>query len=145
MVVCHIPPTVFVSLSLEVHTEWPLPISGLNPIHHDGKISPGWWGWGMHVHPLSPLSLYLPSRSMLQCTLQLRGRIHSPFFISTPNMYTVLLPTATQHFIRYVTSHSSFLSGGWTTSLKPHPGGFWYQKTDYCNRRRQLSGGKGKI
>ncbi len=20
--------------------------------HHDGKISPGWWGWGMHAHPL---------------------------------------------------------------------------------------------
>ncbi len=21
--------------------------------HHDGKISPGWWGWGVHAHPLS--------------------------------------------------------------------------------------------
>ncbi len=19
--------------------------------HHDGKISPGWWGWGVHAHP----------------------------------------------------------------------------------------------
>ncbi len=28
--------------------------------HHDGKISPGWWGWGRHAHPLS---LYLPSRT----------------------------------------------------------------------------------
>ncbi len=26
--------------------------------HHEGKISPGWWGWGVHAHPLS---LYLPS------------------------------------------------------------------------------------
>ncbi len=21
--------------------------------HHDGKISPGWWGWRVHAHPLS--------------------------------------------------------------------------------------------
>jgi hypothetical protein len=28
---------------------------------------------GVHAHPLS---LYLPARSMLQCTLQLRGQIH---------------------------------------------------------------------
>jgi hypothetical protein len=28
--------------------------------HHDGKISPAWWGWGVHAHPLS---LYLPSRT----------------------------------------------------------------------------------
>ncbi len=28
--------------------------------HHDGKISPGWWRWGVHAHPLS---LYLPSRT----------------------------------------------------------------------------------
>jgi hypothetical protein len=20
-------------------------------LHHDGKISPGWWGWGVHAHP----------------------------------------------------------------------------------------------
>ncbi len=37
--------------------------------HHDGKMS--------------PLSLYLPSRIKLQCTLQLRGQIHSHYFIST--------------------------------------------------------------
>ena len=30
--------------------------------HHDGKICPGWWGWGVHSHPLS---LYLPSRTKL--------------------------------------------------------------------------------
>jgi hypothetical protein len=41
--------------------------------HHDGKISPAWWGWGVHAHPLS---LYLPSRTKLCCTLQ-RGQIHS--------------------------------------------------------------------
>ncbi len=41
--------------------------------HHEGKISPGWWGWGVHAHPLS---LHLPSPVKLQCTLQLSGRIH---------------------------------------------------------------------
>ncbi len=35
--------------------------------HHDGKISPGWWGWGLHAHPLS--TCVLPSRTQLQCTL----------------------------------------------------------------------------
>ncbi len=32
----------------------------------------------------NPLSLYLPSRTKLQCMLQLRGHIYSPYFISTP-------------------------------------------------------------
>ncbi len=32
---------------------------------------------------LTPLSLQLPSRKELQCTLQLSGQIHSPYFIST--------------------------------------------------------------
>ncbi len=48
--------------------------------HHDGKISPGWWGWEVHAHPLS---LYLPLCSKLWCTLQLRGQIHSHYFYST--------------------------------------------------------------
>ncbi len=33
--------------------------------NHEGKISPGWWGWGVHAHPLS---LHLPSPEKLQCT-----------------------------------------------------------------------------
>ncbi len=45
----------------------------------EGKISPGWWGWGVHAHPLS---LHLPSPVKLQCTLQLSGQIHWPCFIS---------------------------------------------------------------
>ncbi len=48
--------------------------------YHDGKICPGWWGWGVHSHSLS---LYLPSRTKLQCKFQLRGQINSPYFIST--------------------------------------------------------------
>ncbi len=39
-----------------------------------------------------PLSLYLPSRTKLQCTLELRGQIHSSYFISI-HMYFVLAPT----------------------------------------------------
>jgi hypothetical protein len=39
----------------------------------------------MHAHTLS---LYLPSRTKLQNTLQLRGQILSPYFIST-NMYVL--------------------------------------------------------
>ncbi len=33
---------------------------------HEGKICPGWCGWGVHAHPLS---LHLPSTVKLQCTL----------------------------------------------------------------------------
>ncbi len=55
----------------------------LRSFHHDGKNSPGWWGWGVHA---LPLSLYLPSRTKLWCTLQLRGLITPPppHFSSTP-------------------------------------------------------------
>jgi hypothetical protein len=48
---------------------------------HDGKISPGCGGGG-GAHP--PPSLYLPSRTKLWCTLQLRGQIHSLYFYYTP-------------------------------------------------------------
>jgi hypothetical protein len=47
---------------------------------HEGKIGPGWWGWGVHAHPLL---LHLPSSVKLQCTLQLSGQIHWPCFNST--------------------------------------------------------------
>ena len=58
--------------------------------HHEGKISPGWWGWGVHAHPLS---LHLLSPVKLQCTLQLSGQIHEPCFISTKICtYSVFLP-----------------------------------------------------
>ncbi len=48
--------------------------------HHDGKISPGGWGWRVRSHPLS---LYLPSRTKVQFTLQQRGQVYPPYFIST--------------------------------------------------------------
>ncbi len=53
---------------------------------HEGKISLGWWGWGVHAHPLL---LHLPSPVKLQCTLQLNGQIHWPCFISRKDMYSV--------------------------------------------------------
>ncbi len=51
----------------------------------EGKFCPGWWGWGVHAHPLS---LHLPSPLKLECTLELSGQIHWPCFIST-NMCTL--------------------------------------------------------
>ncbi len=45
------------------------------------KISPGWWGWGVHGTPTS--SLYLPSHTKLQSMVQLRGQVHSTYCIST--------------------------------------------------------------
>ncbi len=33
----------------------------------EGKIIPGWWGWGVHAHPLS---LHLPSPVKLQCSVR---------------------------------------------------------------------------
>ncbi len=56
--------------------------------HHDGKISPGWWGWGLLAHHFS---LYLPSRTKLHCTLQRRGQI-LPLIHLYPYMYSVVCP-----------------------------------------------------
>ncbi len=59
--------------------------------HHDWKISPGCWGWWVHAHLLSP------SRAKLQCMLQLRGQIHSPYFISTPVRAHVIFYTGSSN------------------------------------------------
>ncbi len=34
--------------------------------HHDGKISPSGWGWGLHAHPRS---LYLPPHHVQSCNV----------------------------------------------------------------------------
>jgi hypothetical protein len=49
------------------------------------KLAQAGKGGGVYARTLS---LYLPSPTKLQCTLQLRGHIHSPYYISTP-MYSV--------------------------------------------------------
>ncbi len=72
--------------------------------HQYGKISPGWWGRVVHAHLIS---LYLPSRTKLLCMLQLRGQIHSPYFISTP-MYSVgktTMPVKLRHPLVKIEKH----------------------------------------
>jgi hypothetical protein len=59
--------------------------------HHDGKISPAWWGWRVQA---LPLSLYLPSPAKLWCTPQLRGQILFSPTISPLSLYSsVVYPT----------------------------------------------------
>ncbi len=67
--------------SHRVHTEWQWSFSGVHCIMMAKSAQPAWWGRGVHAHLLS---LYLPSRTMLWCMLQLRGQIHSPYLYSTP-------------------------------------------------------------
>ncbi len=57
------------------------------PFHHDIKISPGWWGRGVHAHPLS---LYLPSRTKL-CTVYAPAERADTLllFLLYPYMYSV--------------------------------------------------------
>ncbi len=61
--------------------------------HRDGKISPGWWEWG--VARLPPFTLFTITYkvSVYRSTFQLRGQIHSSYFISTPYMYSVAIPS----------------------------------------------------
>ncbi len=75
--------------------------------HHDGKMSPGWWRWGAHAHPLS---LYLSSHTKLQCTLQLSGQIHSPYFYSTP------MCTCGSSNLPHPSTACSLRFNGWTTT-----------------------------
>ncbi len=51
----------------------------------------------MHAHPLS---LYLPSRKMLRCTLQLRGQMHPPYFYTTP-ICTLCIPSFRLYLYMY--------------------------------------------
>jgi hypothetical protein len=59
--------------------------------HHEGKISPfAGEDRGVHAHPIS---LYLPSRTKLQCiTLQLRGQIHPPQIVQYVHNIQLCLP-----------------------------------------------------
>jgi len=45
------------------------------------KLAQAGEGMGVHAHSLS---LYLPSRTKLCCTLQRRGKIHYPYFYCIP-------------------------------------------------------------
>ncbi len=59
-----------------VRIEWQLPLSGVHPIMMEKLAQPD-----QYAHPLP---LYLPSRTKLWCTLQLREQINSLHFYSTP-------------------------------------------------------------
>ncbi len=96
----------------------------------EGKIGPGWWGWGVHAHPIS---LHLPSPVKLQCTLQLSGQIHWPCFIST-NMCTLCVspPAATYQCKRHrkqqtktFLDQSSFIAVHFSKSELSKPNNFW--------------------
>ncbi len=76
-----------------VHTEWQWPISGVHPVMMEKSALAG----EVHAHPLS---LYLPSCTKLQCTLQLRGQIHSPYFISTHICTLWITLPAMSHFYK---------------------------------------------
>ncbi len=53
------------SIGAEHRVHWVLTAAFWRIFHHEGKISPGLWGWGVHANPLS---LHLPSPVKLQCT-----------------------------------------------------------------------------
>jgi hypothetical protein len=80
--VCHLTSySLIKAFTHRIHTEWQRLCGDWRTFHHDGKISPGWWGWGVHTQRPS---LYLPSWTKLQCTRQLRGGDALPlYFIST--------------------------------------------------------------
>ena len=64
-----------------------------------------------------PLLLHLPSPVKLQCTLQLSGQIHWPFFISCKDMYsvgeTVTTPIVLARTYSYLESARRIKFAGW--------------------------------
>ncbi len=67
-----------------VHTEWQLPTFG-RIFHHDGKIGPGWWGWGGGgaLHP--PFTLSTITSKVVVVRSSSEGRYTPP--ISTLPLY----------------------------------------------------------
>jgi hypothetical protein len=63
--------------------------------HHDGKISPGWWEWGVHAHPLSTYDHHVRSCSVYAPA---ERQIHSLYFTisSLPFKYSVYSSTDDQ-------------------------------------------------
>jgi hypothetical protein len=74
----------------EAHTEWQRPL-GVHSIMME-KFAQAGEGRGVQAHA-PPFTIFSIYRTKLQCTLQLRGQIHSPYFISTVqyiSMYSVV-------------------------------------------------------
>jgi hypothetical protein len=97
---CGVDPRVHWQLQTHVHSQ---KTQSDNGHFHDGKIRPGWWGWGMHALPLL-LYQRVPSCIKLWCTLLLRGQIHFPS--STLPLYVLCVCTAVgahnQHDVLYI-------------------------------------------
>jgi hypothetical protein len=154
-----------------VHTEQQGPLSAWRTFHHDGKISPSWWWWGAHAHPFS---LYLPSRTELWFTLQLRGQILYTPPISTLPLYVLCSSSySTQHsgtqplipagenFIRFIGlkrrelgptggGHFTLLTSGSHSSLPVHTPHFRFTSlpdTALAHAKHWASSGKdlGKV
>ncbi len=67
----------FVGSEHRVHTEWQWPISGVHSIMMGKSVLAG-EGGGCTPTPFH--SIYVPSHTMVQSTLQLRGQKHSSYF-----------------------------------------------------------------
>ncbi len=62
---------------IRVHTEWQL-VTLWRTFHHDGKISPAWWGWGAHARPpFHYIYLHVQSSNVRSSR---EGRYTSPIF-----------------------------------------------------------------
>ncbi len=82
-----------VDICHRVHTEWHR-LFGVHSIMME-KLALSGDGRGLHVHPIS---LCLPSRTKLQCMLQLRGQIYSPYFFSIL-MYSLVYANVFVHYV----------------------------------------------
>ncbi len=74
--------------------------------HHDGKISPGWWRWGVHAHPLSAYYHHVQSCSARSCW---EGRYTLPYMYSLVEILSVYSTNEK----RDVSKSRAPLSGDW--------------------------------
>ncbi len=73
-------------LNHRVHTEWQWPISGIHH-HHEGKISPGWWGGGCTPSPFHGVNHHVES---CRERFSWEGRYTPPpSFLLYPHKYSV--------------------------------------------------------
>ncbi len=72
-----------------VPTEWQRQLSSVHSIMME-KLAQAFEGGGVHATPFRYTVFTITYKVKLWCTLQLRGQIQSPYFISTP-MYSVVI------------------------------------------------------
>jgi hypothetical protein len=107
----------------------------------EGKIRPGWWGWGVHAHPLS---LHLPLPVKLQCTLHLSGQIHWPCFIST-NICTLwpALSAGAYTVGEYTGKDLRFFLSSYSAPPSPPPSKLAPRSCTCCTQRRKTKREEG--